>query len=560
MKGLFYICLIWICFRGWSQPVDDVQSIDLSTEKFGVMTDRSIYIAGEVINFRIFNLSPGALRNMDWSKVFYFELVSPDGFSHAHTKFTMDSTGAGGALVIPGDIATGTYFLKGYTRWMRNFGPAIYSYLSVEIVNPIIRNVLPVDTTSTYSLPLFKLEAEPNKTLPILENLSRFYTKRATVKLNLSMIGDIPPASCCVTVVRKGYLNRQWESKPPSKGFIGDRIEQIPETRGISLTGKVVLTGSENPAPLSVVYISVMGEERDFYCNYADSAGRFYFSFPDQYGDKDLFISVSHPDPVELDLYIDQDFCTEPITLPSYSIEIDKNRKQVIADLSLNAQIRDQYYTSQTNSQSAASPPEKYFYGNPSTVIKFDDFIKLPTMEEYFSEVIPQISVRKTSRSRRFRVWGEYPELGFYEPLVMIDGVAIFNVEAVLDISPGYIDRIEIVEAPYIKGNVTFGGIIHMISRNDDMGYIDLPASGLLVNYRMFDENLQGDQIDQPNDPRLPDVRNTLYWNPFIELISGENREISFQSPDMAGDYLVIIRGYNSEGYYFEKSMPFCVE
>ena len=47
----------------------------------------------------------------------------------------------------------------------------------------------------------------------------------------------------------------------------------------------------------------------------------------------------------------------------------------------------------------------------------------------------------------------------------MIDGVAIFDVESALAVSPRYIDRMEIVDAPYIKGNVTFGGIINLISK-----------------------------------------------------------------------------------------------
>ncbi len=46
-----------------------------------------------------------------------------------------------------------------------------------------------------------------------------------------------------------------------------------------------------------------------------------------------------------------------------------------------------------------------FFYGHPSVVIQFDDFIKLPTLEEYFTELTPQVSLRLSGGKRRFRVW-----------------------------------------------------------------------------------------------------------------------------------------------------------
>ncbi|MEA3461035.1 MAG: hypothetical protein U9R49_04080, partial [Bacteroidota bacterium] len=144
--------------------------------------------------------------------------------------------------------------------------------------------------------------------------------------------------------------------------------------------------------------------------------------------------------------------------------------------------------------------------------------------------------------------------------LLMIDGVAIFDVDAVLAVSPRLIERVEIVNAPYIRGNVTFGGIISLISKNNDLGYIDLPSSGLLVNYQMLD--LPGSDMvkNAVLDPRMPDVRNTLYWNPGLELQTEMDQEISFRTSDLKGDYEVLIRGFDSTGKYLEKRIPFTVE
>jgi len=299
----------------------------------------------------------------------------------------------------------------------------------------------------------------------------------------------------------KGSLVEQWESVPSSGKLPADRIREIPETMGISLTGKVRFAESGNPAPYAVVYISLLDRERDFYCNYADSAGNFYFAFPDQFGETDLFVSASHTNPDDLTLLIDQDFCTQLLRLPSYPLDIDSAKMDLIQGLSVNAQIRNQYRSDQMNIEEPEIPDKLFFYGAPSSIVRFDDYIRLPTLEEYFSELTPQVSLRTVKRKKTLRVEGEHPDLEFYSPLIMLDGVAVFNVESLLAVSPRYIDRLEIVDAPYIRGNVTFGGIINLISRNDDMG------SGfkifLIVRYFMFSTYFIQSLLNRPHIPHF---------------------------------------------------------
>ena len=161
MRRYFHIYLFLICSQCWSQPSSAEPQVGGSYEKYRMLTDRSIYMVGEDIHVRIFNLSTDLIKDMDWSKVFYTELISPEGFSHTQTKMAMDSTGTSGTLKIPEEIPSGTYFLKGYTRWMRNDGPSKYTYLSIEIVNPFIKSVLRVDTLSDYRMSLMKHEPGP---------------------------------------------------------------------------------------------------------------------------------------------------------------------------------------------------------------------------------------------------------------------------------------------------------------------------------------------------------------------------------------------------------------
>lgn len=61
-------------------------------------------------------------------------------------------------------------------------------------------------------------------------------------------------------------------------------------------------------------------------------------------------------------------------------------------------------------------------------------------------------------------------------------------------------------------------------------------------------------------DHRFPDVRNTLYWDPHLELKPGENTIINFTSAYSKGEYEVVIKGYDDLGHYFEETIPFKVD
>lgn len=560
MKNLVtYLGLILACMHSWSQQPSSLAALPPEGESVRILTDRSIYVAGENILFSVFYRSPVEGQEAAWSKVGYVELISPSGVSSSRAKIQLDSAAAG-SLAVPRDLPSGTYFLKVYTRWMRNFGPSAYTYVSVDVVNPYVKTVLYTDTLSEPVVLLEKL-TENEGTPPALHlEMPGRIEKRSPVTLEIPGRNSTRPWECCVTVIPEGSLKKQWEYAAGSAGSGSLSEGFIPEIRGITITGRIENESTGNPVPFAMVYISLMGEEKGFFCNYADSSGRFYFTLPDSYREQDLFISAHHSDVANLRINIDHDFCMEALRLPSYPLLIDSSEEALVRALVINAQISDQYSISEEGKKMQEAEEEGYFYGEPSSVVSFGDFIKLPTMEEYLTEVTPQVSVRRSGRRKELQVLGPHPDLQFYDPLILVDGVAVFDVEAVLAISPGYIERLEVVEAPYVRGNLTFGGIVNLISRNGDMGYIDLPSSGLLVNYSMFGSHPSQSRLSQSPNPRVPDARNTLYWNPHVWVLPGEEQELTFTSPEMRGNYRAVFRGFDAGGSYFESSYSFRID
>lgn len=531
-------------------------------EQLLLLTDRGHYITGEAIHYRVFYKGPAEIKEAEWSKVIYVELIMPNGTAQAQSKVLLDSAGVSGSLLIPEGISSGTYYLKAYTRWMRNCGEENYAYTSVRIYDPFIESVLPEDTTGWQAgSPDALLDSGEQQTgdeIVCSLNGSDFQV-RQELSAELQWNDPRTSADLTISICRSGLHGNQEYFRPGCPPGASPVTGFLPETKGLTLSGRAVSAADETPAPYATIYVSVLGERREFFCNYSDSSGRFYFSFPEYSGFRDLFVSTYHSDYGDLELLIDRDFSSDVPDLPSYPVEINDSLSLAITEMSVNAQIAKQYYLETPVEMETDSAENLMFYGKPLATIDFADFINLPRLEEYFIEVVPQVAVRKSRGKTRLVVLGPHPDLAIYPPLVMIDGVAIFDIDAILAVSPRLIDRIEIVNAPYIRGNVTFGGIISLISKNNDLGYIDLPSSGLLVKYQMLDEPVGTFPEGTDQDPRLPDVRNTLYWNPGLRINPGESRTIHFQTADLEGAYEILIRGNDSTGRYLEKRIPFQV-
>jgi len=237
MRILLNICLICICSQGWTQQAGTEDPVGPDIERYTIVTDRGLYIVGEDINFRVFNHGLESMQKMKWSSVFYMELISPQGYSHSQAKFALDSTGVSSAIQVPENLPSGTYYLKGYTRWMRNNGPDTYAYLSVEIVNPYSKTMVPVDTVSDFSMTKMEHATKQTSEVFVSGNFTGAVETRSPVSLNLKRDLSELSVDCCVSVTRKGMQKTQWVSPVGTTEISSRRRDQLPETRGVSLVG-----------------------------------------------------------------------------------------------------------------------------------------------------------------------------------------------------------------------------------------------------------------------------------------------------------------------------------
>jgi hypothetical protein len=331
----------------------------------------------------------------------------------------------------------------------------------------------------------------------------------------------------------------------------------FPEDRGLSLTGK--LTGSGGIALQGkVISLSIIGEGRDFMAARTDTSGRFFFALPEYAGKRDLFLSAEKSNLPDVKIWVDNDFCAIPVHLATPDFSLSAKEREVAENMALNQQIDSHFNTDTVTGTIPAAATERPFYGDPTSILTLDQFVQLPTLEEYFNELPGQVKVRKRSGEKYFKVIGAY-DLSFYDPLVLVDWVAVDELSRILAIAPRNISRIEIVNQLYVKGGQTYGGIISIISKKGDFAGIDLPSTGIFINFRFLTQNLCR-PIPEMIPADSPDIRNTILWKPGISLNDNGTNAFSFSAPYTPGKYSIILEGISPEGTRFAVTRIFGVE
>lgn len=561
MKRIFSpycLILLWVIFAG---PALHSQNAPVSavSERIQACTDRTMYVSGENVCFSAVVFHEKDLPEAEASLVFYCELIKPDGNRITGRKIALENSSGQGCLTIPEETISGIYFLKLYTRFMRNAGPGQYKYIMLKIINPHKAEVLSghdvADTTGNNGN---KLEITPEGISVDISTGKTTFLPREEIQLTLNCKKDTTlPARLCLSVFPEpAYCELPVVVQhQPGKA---DSAIYLPETRGVSLSGHLVVKKTGQPVPGAKINLSVIGD-KDIMVARTDSGGRFFFPLPDYTGSRDIFLCADDFQNLIPEILIDNDFCSKPVDLPSPVFTLSEEEIRSAYKLAVNFRVTGNFRVEPEKSDSTAEDLKVSFYGAPSEILVMQKYIDLPTLEEYFSELPVMVKLRKVQGKKQFRFYTAQTDMSIYEPLMLVDWVAVNDIDKILAMSPQDIERVELVNSPYVKGSVTYGGIVSFVSRKNDFAGIDLPTSGTFVNYMFLDDAADTIPAIQPRD-RKPDSRNTAYWNPDVRINNDGTSAISFQAPDTPGKYLILLRAMNASGTVVNTAKTIVVE
>lgn len=524
---------------------DEVFYSNKQKEKVNLLTDRTLYVSGEKIRFSVLVQSLNGQNNNNQSRIIYIELITNIGEKILGGKYQVIFDKCYGAFKIPENASTGIYYLRAYTKLMRNDIPENYSYVEIKIIDALNKNnFIRSSKNGTSDSRVLSFNDSLYTDSHAINTNKKIYSKREKVNVLLDekYFENKDSKLICLSVIPVNSLLLQKFEFVNSKRITENKF--YSEVKGIILSGKVKGKETTNDLKNVLVNLSILGENQDFRAIYTNDLGRFNFILPNLYGSQDIFLSANDDNNAELEILVDNDFCTNSIALPNSKFNLTKSERNLIYDFAMKKQIENQYIN-EISTKDSSLTFNKYFYSEPNEVLYLDKYIQLPTLEECFAELPSSVKVRKKKAKKYIKITGTQSEMEIFSPLLLVDRIAVYDVNKLLSASPKGVDRIEIINVPYIKGEMIYGGVISIISKNDDFAGIELPSSGLYINYNFFEKNTES-QIPESKNINLPDIRNTLYWIPDLRI--NNFKEISFKTADSPGNYIIVVRSINSKG------------
>lgn len=516
-------------------------------ERIRLLTDRGIYCVNEKVFFTAEYSCIEELESLSWSRVLYVELIRWNGTSIAGTKLRLTGESISSGIVIPGNIPSGNYYLRAYTRWMRNYPPERYAYAEIKIVNPFRPDTDegPAQSEATDGAGTLTLIQKSLTDGITCTTDKESYKPGEQAEVTVVVNGINPEAfgSYCITVSKAGttsITDNYTEAATDAGGDLPTYIEYLPEIRGITISGQV--TDRNEGLPLQGVPVS-LSETRsgEYYATYnTDERGRFVFVLPEMGRQHDFFVQAEVPSRIN----IDNGFCNQPIRLPYKTFEMSRDEADYVREVMVNQQITEKFYREKEpvadRGFEKASP--QVFYGSKKAVYKIDKYIELPDVREFIFELVLEANIINDS-DRNSVISLRRADGRYYPPLIFMDNIRVDASEQLLKVPLSRIERVEVINADYLVGNTQYYGIMSFYSVNRDFAGLDLNKNSLFFSYDLFsDVPPVAEFVNIPEGQRTPDRRNLLYWNPDIRLPDGGKLTISFTASDCTGDYEVVVR------------------
>ena len=123
-------------------------------------------------------------------------------------------------------------------------------------------------------------------------------------------------------------------------------------------------------------------------------------------------------------------------------------------------------------------------FGTPDKRYFLDDYTRFSSIEEIIIEYIPEIKLKKQKDGFRFEVMNA-PYKTFFDktPLVLLDGLPVFDLNKLMALDPLRIKKLEVVPRKYYYGSIVCYGIVSFSTYDGKMAGYQLPVNALVIEY-----------------------------------------------------------------------------
>jgi hypothetical protein len=105
-------------------------------EEIFVHCDKDLYLTNEICWFKLYCTDALLHRPISISKLAYWELLDRDNHPFAQLKIALQGGFGNGSYLLPDNLNSGTYKIRCYTNWMKNFDAGFYFEKEITVINP----------------------------------------------------------------------------------------------------------------------------------------------------------------------------------------------------------------------------------------------------------------------------------------------------------------------------------------------------------------------------------------------------------------------------------------
>jgi len=512
-------------------------------EILNLFTDRDLYISGETLLLKVFASSG------EQSGIINIDLVNRSGKKITGAILELINNQADGFLYLPDSLSSGFYLLRSSTRTNKMLtSKELYianRFTGLPESNSDLQpaGLIPINETGVPDLQIIGVE----KQYKLREK------GHATLQIPTTLIDKVDgDLSFSIASVNQEFTSPQFleKSEPEAR--------QSAVKEGIIIEGIITDLKTGKPFKNAVVYLSIPDSIPGFQYFITADDGLFNFQVGKYYGKIPVVIQCFAKENSNLLKITLKDHSNLKNTMPAFerrtfTSEFKKNVEKATAAVTFRKIFNQQDIAIQP---SPVVKRDAYpYYGIPTKTIDPQQFVDLPNFNEISKELLPGVKFRNYNRNPTLQVLNAAQLYYFTEqPLLLLDGIPIRDLNVIKDMGSKEIDKIEICMNERFYGDLIFPGVVAIYTSKAD--YTRVPESNDLIKLNL--EVIQPRAIfNTPSDLRLndPDLRQVLLWKPSLKPAS--KMELDFQTSDIKGSFKLIIHGKTRDGSTFYKEQIF---
>lgn len=359
-------------------------------------------------------------------------------------------------------------------------------------------------------------------------------------------------------LLTQGWRTFDWKNI----GSHSPAFSYVPENIGHIITGKITNEATGKPAENVLVYLSVPGRRVQLYGCVSDAHGFVHFDLKDFYGPSQVVLQTNTTKDSIYHLEISSPFSESFSNISFPSFAVSENDRNEMETSNLHMEIENGYNQNELQKFQVPDIDSLPFYYKPSKTYLLDDYTRFTTIEEVMREYVIEVNVIRRQKKYHFNTFNNpgfllqnlQPVEKVFEkdPLVLLDGVPVFDVDNIIAYDPLKVQKLEVVDERYVWGPIIANGIVSYTTYQGNLPGFTLNPHDIVLDY----DGLQKQRVfyspdystEKSQQSRLPDFRDVLYWSPNIKTDSSGNGNISFYTGDVPGKYLVVLQGISDNG------------